>query len=558
MSRLVSAVLADTRSIQRYIFSSNKLKTNIGASYIVRKIFDDAIEQIADELNLKGTALPWDSKENTTIQMKTDSTIEFEIVFIGGGKAMFLLHKDGKDNKELAKEFIKAWTKKLLLYAPGIRSVVAISEVDIEAEENNFIYMINSLQNQLKVNQSSLAPVVDLPYTGLTHECHFSGKTADCDLRKVKLENASIDARFVSSEVAAKLIACGYSQEGLKAQEDIGYLLGDRYTFAEELENIGYKEQEQYIAVVHIDGNNMGVKFRFARSSEEYKRLSLDVEKKVRDAFGKLVYSIIDDIEEGKAYDGYLDIKKDKQTGTVILPIRPIIIGGDDITFICPGRLGVIYAQRMIKLISETPLLTDEQKKHISDESKAKINNYLSCCAGVAIVDSKYPFFLAYEVAEQACSEAKLKSREKDDCWLDFVILHGEASPELEDLRNRQYTNREWKLHYGPYNVLESRTPNTLYRLFDLILKFKSYKLPESCIKGLREVLTMDKHSMDIFLRRDNAKQLRELLADEDKNSKSNVENLWDENVKATRFVDAIEMIDYVILECLNKEEEKA
>ncbi|WP_296822761.1 hypothetical protein [uncultured Megasphaera sp.] len=37
------AILFDTRSIQRYIFSGNTLKTNIGASYLVDHIFEDIL-----------------------------------------------------------------------------------------------------------------------------------------------------------------------------------------------------------------------------------------------------------------------------------------------------------------------------------------------------------------------------------------------------------------------------------------------------------------------------------------------------------------------------------
>lgn len=39
----VKAILFDTRSIQRYIFSGSQLKTNIGASYLVDRVFDDAL-----------------------------------------------------------------------------------------------------------------------------------------------------------------------------------------------------------------------------------------------------------------------------------------------------------------------------------------------------------------------------------------------------------------------------------------------------------------------------------------------------------------------------------
>ena len=39
----VKAILFDTRSIQQYIFAGNKLKTNIGASYIVDRLFSDVL-----------------------------------------------------------------------------------------------------------------------------------------------------------------------------------------------------------------------------------------------------------------------------------------------------------------------------------------------------------------------------------------------------------------------------------------------------------------------------------------------------------------------------------
>ena len=37
------AILFDTRSIQKYIFSSNQLKTNIGASYLVEAVFEEIL-----------------------------------------------------------------------------------------------------------------------------------------------------------------------------------------------------------------------------------------------------------------------------------------------------------------------------------------------------------------------------------------------------------------------------------------------------------------------------------------------------------------------------------
>ena len=39
----VKAILLDTQSIQKYIFSGTKLRTNVGASFIVDKVFDSIL-----------------------------------------------------------------------------------------------------------------------------------------------------------------------------------------------------------------------------------------------------------------------------------------------------------------------------------------------------------------------------------------------------------------------------------------------------------------------------------------------------------------------------------
>ena len=40
---VLDALLFDTRSIQKYIFSGNLLSTNIGASFIVDKVFTEIL-----------------------------------------------------------------------------------------------------------------------------------------------------------------------------------------------------------------------------------------------------------------------------------------------------------------------------------------------------------------------------------------------------------------------------------------------------------------------------------------------------------------------------------
>ena len=60
MAKKVGAILLDTRSIQKYVFSCNKLKTNVGASYLVDGIFNDLMQNIIlPKYNLKMPDISW-------------------------------------------------------------------------------------------------------------------------------------------------------------------------------------------------------------------------------------------------------------------------------------------------------------------------------------------------------------------------------------------------------------------------------------------------------------------------------------------------------------------
>ncbi|MCB6585470.1 hypothetical protein, partial [Streptococcus gordonii] len=79
-------------------------------------------------------------------------------------------------------------------------------------------------------------------------------------------------------------------------------------------------------AIIHIDGNQMGKKFSDCKSLHERGRLSYQVRKNTEDTFAALLDSIV---AEYDSYGDFLDLEEG------VLPIRLLILGGDDITFIC-------------------------------------------------------------------------------------------------------------------------------------------------------------------------------------------------------------------------------
>ena len=526
MAELVGAILLDTRSIQKYVFGSNKLKTNTGASYLVDGIFNEAMLTVLQESGLKMPAEGWETVKK--LQMEQDAGIECEIAYIGGGNMLVLVRK-GDASLEICRELVKKWSLKVLIHAPGLKTGVAIGELSLAKDE--FQSSLAALYQQLKANQNNILPQVDLPYTGFTVECDYSGKAANIFNKDYK--------RLVSAEVEAKIRAYPYAAS--KNRADYKTSLGDSYEFCSELESIGYTEGESYISVIHIDGNNMGVKFSNCRDMSERKALSLKVKKTVQQAFEYLVNKII---AEYNSYAAVLDMSKLQQGSKQLLPLRPIIIGGDDITFICPGRMGLQYAESFIKYVNSEDLLDDDLYEHIKAATGKQFSKSLSCCAGVAIVPAKYPFFRAYELAEQLCDEAKSLSRQDDGSYLDFAVLHGEKYADIKLLREEQYTTNVGSLHYGPYNVLGSRKDkHSLAALFALTALLSDAKMPHNKVKDLRRVLHESKHSMSIFL--ENCPELQQVVKQQVAEQAVTADSLW-ENGSVTRYIDAIEIMDFV------------
>lgn len=535
MKRMAGAILLDTRSIQKYVFGSNELKTNTAASYLVDAIFTEVMcGEILPEMGFACLELGW---KDGSLKMYKDDRVDCEVAYIGGGNMLILVRK-GADESEIldnCRKIVRRWTRQLLVRMPGLKTGAAVKIIRLE--EECFSEEQDALYKLLKENQNMVMPKVDPPYTGITITCPVTGKTAEVyDIVK---------NRFISKETAKKLEAfkVAAKQQEERYAKELTTEAGSKLDFSYEFEKMGYLEGESYLCVIHVDGNNMGAKFQSCKTMEQRKALSLKVAKNVDLAVRKLVKKLVE--ESGDLEAMGLDVRKLQERGELArLPFRPIIIGGDDITFVCPGRLGLVYTKYFMEALTSMELIEDNLYEAIKDKyaelnSGKQLKKQLNCCAGVAIVPAKYPFFRAYQLAEQLCGAAKKNSRELDDSWLEFCILYGEASPELEQIREEQYSGADGrKLHFGPYLVGEARegvpTLEGLLALNKALMRVKESRLPRNKAKALRAVLAGDLHSQENY--KDNTPEILKLIEQ------------WGPLFvnKKTPYVDAMEIDDFL------------
>lgn len=388
----LKALLFDTRSIQKYIFSSNRLKTQIGASYLVDRIFDDVLLPVICEVC--GTAELDDATWREVASPDwTAMPQKARVAYIGGGNAMILLRADAG---EAAAEIVRRFSKELLVRCPGLQTGAAIGTVDLASDGSWLSETANrtALVLKLKEQQNTAFPRTTIPYTGLTLAADGTDETA-----------TSYDAsrkRYIAESEAAKLRVATPRHDGGALQparaekallEKLTSVLTDEEksrfmenaVFPSELDKLGQKETENYIAVVHIDGNNMGKKFADLTTLSAYKNKSQEICTATTRAFAELVLSLKEDSFP------FLAQRKDAEKRRY-LPVRPLILGDDDMTFVCAAKVAFDCTAFIMKSLLEKGVDT---------------------CAGVAILPTAYPFFRGYEIAEQLCDSAKGRMMER-------------------------------------------------------------------------------------------------------------------------------------------------
>jgi len=235
--RNYTLTVLDTAGIQNYIFGSNNLKHNVGASGLVHCathewVFENLVKSGDTNVDLKG---------NFNTKTIESDNLKSELMYAGGGNALIIFN-----SIKLAKDFTKRLTIKALQEAPGLQLIVTHKEFDWDA--NNLTEIINKTMHDLnskKFNRVYSTPLLGL---GVTADCQYTGLPA------TNFEKKGDVYIRVSSETKAK---SKFFPDADKRLKEITELRED-YEFVREFDDFGTKNESSYISVIHTDGNAMG------------------------------------------------------------------------------------------------------------------------------------------------------------------------------------------------------------------------------------------------------------------------------------------------------------
>ncbi len=294
---------------------------------------------------------------------------------------------------------------------------------------------------------------VSTPVMGLavTAACQSTGQAA-VDVNPDKDGNY-----LVSAEVKTKLWIGGGEQKRLN--DLLPQIEANGFEIPRKLDDFGRSENESsYIAVVHADGNGMGQKVRdiakeynqAGKGNRKYiqaiRSFSQKVSKAAQDALKETVDQLLDSIQDYK-FGGVVPIptRDENDTQVEYFPFRPLVFGGDDLTFVCDGRLGLTLAAGYLQAFEKHTAAQDE-----AGPDKVKIAS--QACAGIAVVKTHYPFARAYQLAEALCNGAKDYVGRKESA-LDWHFAASGLLGNLKQIRDSQYQADGRPLYMRPIRL---------------------------------------------------------------------------------------------------------
>lgn len=429
-----------TSGIQSYIFGSNRLKENIGASYLVKQATEDwafeALRAVAPQNNLATNNELDDSK------VITADNLDVEVIYAGGGNFVALFRAVG-----VAEDFTRELSSQVLLAAPGLR--LDIYQEAWDWDETGLGEAIKHLLESMKRARGKKPASSPLLGLSVTVMCQSTAMPA-VEIVSSPGENE----QYVSAEIAAKLAEADSANRWLSKELPPK----NGYIYPLDLDDLGRSRGESsYIAVVHADGNGMGSiisDFGKISDSREYIRKMRQFSNQVKTISTQAMQEVLELLEQKIVTDENEKTPKIPGSNSVAaveltsskddsyrLPIRPLVFGGDDTTFVCDGRLGLSLATRYLEAFEQAA-----QEQGLQ----------LSACAGISIIKSHYPFARAYKLSEKLCSEAKKFRREsfaEGGGALDWYFSAGGVYGDPENMRKREFTVSSGSLTLRPLSL---------------------------------------------------------------------------------------------------------
>ena len=395
-------VLFDIHAKQRFIFSSTRLKENVGASFQIT-LLDSWVEESVTKLNL---SVQWVSRSS--------------------GRLLLMLDCDSS-----ARKLIGEVTRRAHAEAP---------EMDVSGV---FVHMVGSYLSgddlravdhvayQYALNRSpALSRFAQMPFLLRANDSSLPAAPLYPGGGEVAALSSSLKGRALSLPAQVKVRQANLARDHFLNLARVQRLLYDEDeklardpTKLEELlqtASEGGVGVPSKVAVIHIDGNGVGGVMRrldevLSEKGGGALKGELEVGEGDSDALRAFVLKISERLDAAvklafrSAWERVAKLaRKDAEDSNrryTAIPVVPVILGGDDVTVITSGDYALPFAAAYLRYYEEATG-NDPILRYLTPP-EGQDTGPMTAAAGVAIVKRNFPFHIAYELAEKLVNRAK-------------------------------------------------------------------------------------------------------------------------------------------------------
>ena len=507
-------VMLQTNSNQPFIFSSPRLREQIGASFEIT-LLSQWVKETAFDMKLPSMSTSEEGNKALPASFWVSDS---------SGKVIVRFTETDGDPKELAKRLIREVKLRALTDAPGLDVTGVFIEATFDKVDARDLNKLDHEFLKYSLNRRpALARFPQFPFVERADESALPASAplsdeeldriheyASCSLKvptlsdddgqvptqtgKDKDRSLSLPSRVKRAwsrsarrlqlrEVIARQDSSLSDEE---VRDRIANLNEDPFQLERAFQDVSDEDgvtkpllELSSVDVIHIDGNGVGAIMRDLGRAFDTVDARLDSLKDAAYERRDNPCSIKDDrfqwfvMEVNYRLDGVVNQAVAKAWQTVdniadanrlkTLPVVPVLVGGDDVTVYTDGRYAIPFAEAYIRhyerLTGEDDLL-----KELAVIAGAPEPGSLTASAGVAIVGRNFPFHIAYDLAEGLVSRGKKLGKKPgaSPCsTIDFHVLRDatvlDPDETLDEYKGR--VQRPFLVgHYAPERIGEAAT----------------------------------------------------------------------------------------------------